>query len=66
MQGTDVLRLIRQSPEWKDIPVVLLTGDALSGRTADLMALNIDGILVKPVDLDQLLATVGRLQPARA
>jgi CheY-like chemotaxis protein len=66
MPGTEVLRTIRQTPAWKGIPVVLLTGDALSGRTADLMALNIDGILVKPVDLDQLLATVGRLIPTTA
>jgi PAS domain S-box-containing protein len=67
MDGADVLRSIRANPAWHAVPVVLLTGDPMTGRTEDLMALNVDGLLMKPVDLDQLLGTVGRiLQHAQA
>ena len=60
MDGGEVLRRIREHPDWRDLKVVLLTGDVLSGRTADLAALNVDGILAKPVDFQQLLDLVAR------
>ncbi len=63
MEGGEVLRQIRANPRWRDLKVVLLTGDVLSGRTADLAALNVDGILAKPIDFQQLLDLVNRLSP---
>jgi PAS domain S-box-containing protein len=66
MEGGQLLQLLRQSPEWSSLPVALLTGESLSGRTGDFLALNVDAILVKPVDIDQLLATVSRLLATRA
>jgi CheY-like chemotaxis protein/nitrogen-specific signal transduction histidine kinase len=65
MEGGEVLRRIRKSPDWQDLKVVLLTGDVLSGRTADLMAMNVDGILAKPVDFNQLLDLVARFANQR-
>jgi PAS domain S-box-containing protein len=65
LEGGEVLRRIRKSPDWQDLKVVLLTGDVLSGRSADLLALNVDGILAKPVDFNQLLDLVARFSPAR-
>ncbi len=61
LEGGEVLRRIRKTPAWQELKVVLLTGDVLSGRTSDLMALNVDGILAKPVDFGQLLEIVVRL-----
>ncbi len=66
LEGGEVLRKIRKTPVWQDLKVVLLTGDVLSGRTADLMALNVDGILAKPVDFGQLLDIVARLSQRTA
>jgi PAS domain S-box-containing protein len=66
MEGGEVLRRIRKSPDWQELKVVLLTGDVLSGRTADLMAMNVDGILAKPVDFNQLLDMVARFAAHRA
>lgn len=63
MEGGEVLRRIRQHPDWRNLKVVLLTGDVLSGRTSDLAALNVDGILAKPIDFHQLLDLVSRFAP---
>jgi PAS domain S-box-containing protein len=64
MEGGEVLRVIRSTPEWQDLKVILLTGDVLTGRTGDLMALNVDGLLAKPVDFNHLLSMVARFAPS--
>ncbi len=45
-------------PELAGIPVVVVSGQGLSDR--EVASLGVDAYLKKPVDLDQLLNTVGR------
>jgi PAS domain S-box-containing protein len=60
MDGIQVLQRIREAPAWKDLPVVVLSGDVVGSRTGELRALDVDGVLAKPVDFDALLPVVSR------
>lgn len=66
IDGAEVLRQIRSRPEWKDIRVIVVTGDVMGGRTGELMALQVDGVLAKPVDFDELLGILGQFAPPPA
>jgi two-component system, cell cycle response regulator len=55
--GRQVLREIREDPELRDIPVVILT--ATNGEHAELEPLHPDAFLTKPVDFDRLAHAVG-------
>jgi PAS domain S-box-containing protein len=67
MDGAEVLRRLRARHDRRALPVVVLTGDLLSGRSAQLAALDVDGMLAKPIDVDDLLRTIARhMSPARS
>jgi two-component system cell cycle response regulator len=55
--GRDVLEEMRQDPELRDIPVVILTGT--NAEHAQLEALHPDAFLTKPVDFERLAQAVG-------
>ncbi len=54
--GRDVLSEMRQDPELRGIPVVILTGT--SAEHAELGSLHPDAFLTKPVDFDRLVPAV--------
>jgi CheY-like chemotaxis protein len=60
MNGAELLAQVRADPALGRIPTVLMTAAIVSGSTTLPAA---DATLVKPFDLDQLLAAVGRLVP---
>lgn len=60
MDGSEILRHIRTLGDREEIPVVILSGDVLAGRTAELRALDVNGMLAKPVDLKDLHAILRR------
>ncbi|MFL5350356.1 MAG: response regulator [Hyalangium sp.] len=51
----------RNHPEFSSIPVVIVSGQGLSG--AEIARLGVEGYLPKPLDLDHLLDTVARFVP---
>jgi CheY-like chemotaxis protein len=51
----------RSREEFASIPVVIVSGQGLSAR--DISSLGVEGYLPKPLDLDELLATVARFSP---
>jgi two-component system, cell cycle response regulator len=55
--GRAVLEEMRQDPELRDIPVVILTGT--NAEHAELEALRPDAFLTKPVDFERLAQAVG-------
>jgi PAS domain S-box-containing protein len=61
MAGLDVLRQLRALPSGRDVPIVVLTAETGDGHTADLQALDVEALLQKPVDLGELVETIGRL-----
>jgi len=59
--GSDVLARLREDPETRGIPVVILSADATPGQTARLLGSGADAYLTKPVNVAELLALLDRL-----
>lgn len=61
VDGLEALRLIRENPDFKLMPIVILTS---SREEADLVKgyqLGANGYVVKPVDFDQFISAVSQL-----
>ncbi len=52
--GLDFLEFLRRRPEWKDLPVVMLSTEAADVTVDQALALGADGYLMKPVTLEEL------------
>jgi len=58
MDGTEALRLLRANERTASIPVLAVTAQAMAGDRERFLAAGFDGYLSKPIDVDELLATV--------
>ncbi|MCY1458580.1 DNA-binding transcriptional regulator NtrC [compost metagenome] len=57
--GLDLIRQIRQS-ERAALPIIVVSGDTDVNEAVDAMHLGVVDFLLKPVDLDKLLALIRR------
>lgn len=48
--GEELLRELRENPEWRAIRVVAVTANAMSGERERLLEAGFDGYLSKPID----------------
>ena len=60
IDGAEALRRLRSDERTTGIPVVALTAQAMQGERERFLAAGFDGYLSKPVDVDELIETVGR------
>ena len=60
MDGLEALGRLRMDERTASIPVLAVTAQAMRGDRERFMAAGFDGYLSKPVDIDELLATVER------
>jgi CheY-like chemotaxis protein len=58
--GGQVLRQLAATPATAAIPVVILSGDSNPATVDELLAAGAADFLVKPFDIHQLLAIIGR------
>jgi PAS domain S-box-containing protein len=58
ISGDEVFRLLREDPRTRDIPVIVLSADAIPDRVRRLLAAGVRAYLTKPLDIHQLLAAV--------
>jgi two-component system cell cycle response regulator DivK len=58
MDGLEALRRLRTDERTASIPVLAVTAQAMKGDRDRFMAAGFDGYLSKPVDIDELLASV--------
>jgi PAS domain S-box-containing protein len=63
--GDEVLRRLRADPRTRDVPVVVISADAMPNRVQRLLAEGAFGYLTKPIDIDLFLETVERALTVR-
>jgi CheY-like chemotaxis protein len=56
--GRVVLQALRETPEWKTIPIMILTGVQQDADHQQAAALGVERFLRKPIDLEEYLALV--------
>jgi CheY-like chemotaxis protein len=66
LDGNETTRLIRGLPRGADLPVVFLTAKAMPGDRETSLAAGASDYITKPVDLDELLATMAAWVTPRA
>ncbi|MGF1621891.1 MAG: ATP-binding protein, partial [Rhodomicrobiaceae bacterium] len=66
MDGCETIKAIRASKEsWRDIPVIALTADAMSGDKERYLALGMDDYVAKPIDQRELTTKIVTLLEQR-
>jgi two-component system cell cycle response regulator DivK len=60
LDGAEALRRLRSDERTAGIPVLALTAQAMEGDRERFLAAGFDGYLSKPIDIDELIATVQR------
>ncbi len=64
MDGTEILRRIREDPELQDLPVVALTAHAMVGDREKYLAAGFNDYVAKPIlDMNVLFSTIQRWVP---
>ena len=59
--GAEVMRDIRSDERYKDIPICFLTGVAEREKIMEILSLNPAAYMLKPVNMEALLATISNL-----
>jgi PAS domain S-box-containing protein len=65
LPGDEVLRRLRADPRTRDVPVVVISADAMPRSVDHLLELGAFAYLTKPLDLDSFLETLDRALAAR-
>lgn len=63
MDGLELCRRLRESPETRHVPIVVMTGGE---RGPEAVSAGADFVLEKPVSLDVLVEVLGRVPSGRA
>lgn len=66
MNGFDMVRAMRRTPEGKDIPAIALSADAAPERWRDAENVGMFCYFTKPVDIPDLLSTINDALASRA
>ena len=66
LDGHEATRRIKQDPELRHIPIIVVTSYALSGDDAKALAAGADAYVAKPFSPRQLLATIRKFLPETA
>jgi DNA-binding response OmpR family regulator len=54
VSGLDMLEFLRRRPEWKNLPVIMLSSDAADSMVDKALELGADSCVVKPVTIEEL------------
>ncbi len=60
--GLEVLRELKAHPEWRRIPVVMLTTSAEDADVREAYALGANSYIVKPVDFDKFMEVAAQVE----
>jgi CheY-like chemotaxis protein len=65
VSGIDLLEFIRRHPEWKELPILMLSSEATDVQVDQALALGADGFVAKPVTIEELEAAITRVTHKR-
>lgn len=54
VSGLDLIEFLRRRPEWKDLPIVMLSSEAADTMIDKALQLGADTYVVKPVTLEEI------------
>jgi DNA-binding response OmpR family regulator len=54
VSGMDMLEFLRQRPEWKSLPIIMLSTEAADVQVDQALAMGADAYITKPVSLEEL------------
>ncbi len=54
VSGLDLLEFLRRRPEWKELPILMLSTEAADVTVDKALALGADGYVSKPVTIEEL------------
>jgi CheY-like chemotaxis protein len=57
LDGCEAIRTIRRNPRWRDLPVIAMTANAMSGDREKALAAGTRDHIVKPIVVERMLAT---------
>ena len=67
MSGAELARLIRGEAQWRDVPVLLITGKSKPAGAIQAYDAGADDVILKPFHFEVLIARIGRrIERARA
>jgi len=58
MDGLTAMRLIRERPQWRRLPIIALTAKAMRDDQEKCLAAGANDYVAKPLDVDKLLSLV--------
>lgn len=65
MTGEEVLRSLRETPQTREVPVVVISADAIPAQIERLLATGAQAYLTKPLDIKQFLSLLDQIAAAR-
>jgi len=66
MDGYEATRALRARPQWRDLPVIAMTANAMVGDREKVIAAGMNDHIAKPVKVEEMLATLARWIRPRA
>jgi signal transduction histidine kinase/DNA-binding response OmpR family regulator/HPt (histidine-containing phosphotransfer) domain-containing protein len=60
MDGYTATRTLRSRPEWKDLPVIAMTANAMAGDREKAIEAGMNDHIAKPIRIDDLFGTLSR------
>lgn len=60
MDGLTAVSILKQDPTTKDIPIIVLTANAMRGDQIKASEAGSDGYLTKPINVREFLEVIGR------
>lgn len=54
VSGLDLLEFLRRRPEWKDLPIIMLSSESADSTVDQALQLGADAYIMKPVTLEEL------------
>jgi CheY-like chemotaxis protein len=60
MDGYETTRQLRLQPQWRELPVIAMTANALVGDRAEVIAAGMNDHIAKPIRVDEMFATLAR------